>query len=346
MKKTALCHAICFFLLCFFVAGAGWGENPTPAFTPLPLLKVQGNRIVDEKGRPVTLQGLNLCYPSILLQEGHWTEDYFREAAAWGARLVRVPIDPGSYRRMGKGPTLALLDQAAAWGEKYGMYVMVDWHSIGNPVSGVFQEPWEKEMKTDLKEMRGFWGAVSQRYKDRPTVAFYEVFNEPAAMEWRGGRMEWAQWRDLADQVIDTIYEQNPHAIPVVGGVRWAYDLRGVAEAPIRHAGVAYAAHPYPGHAAKPWEESWERDFGYVAAKYPVILTEFGFDPHDQILPGQYKADREYGEHILAYAKTKGMSWTAFVFYTGPGWPMPLFSDWNYTPTESGAFFKEKLSSN
>ncbi len=72
----ALYHAVCFFLLCFLMAGAGRAENPTPAFTPLPLLKVQGNQIVDEKG-----------------------------------------------------PTLALLDQAA-WGEKYGMYVMVDWHSI------------------------------------------------------------------------------------------------------------------------------------------------------------------------------------------------------------------------
>ena len=335
-----------FSLLLFGFFSVGFAKDkqttPHPVASPL-LLKVQGNHIVDPKGRPVTLQGLNIGYPSILISEGHWNEDYFKQAASWGARLIRVPIDPGSWRAMGKDKTLAALDQVVAWCEKYGMYVMVDWHSIGNPVSGVFQDPWEEDFRTDLGEMQGFWGDVAQRYRDRPTVAFYEVFNEPAAMEWKGGRLDWVQWRDMADQVIDAIYAKNPRAIPVVGGVRWAYDLRGVAQDPLKHKGVAYAAHPYPGHAPQPWEENWERDFGYVAAQYPVLLTEFGFDPDDKVLPDQYRANRDYGERILAYARAKGMSWTAFVFYPGPGWPMPLIKDWNYTPTVSGAFFKEML---
>ena len=224
------------------------------------------------------------------------------------------------------------------------MYVMVDWHSIGNPASGIFQEPWEEEFKTTLPDMKEFWAAVADRYKEEPTVAFYEVFNEPAAMEWRGGILTWTQWRDMADEVIDVIYAHNPRAIPVVGGLNWAYDLKGVADAPLKHKGVAYAVHPYPGHASQPWEENWERDFGYLAKDYPVILTEFGFDPNDKVLPNVYKADTDYGKSILDFAKARGMSWTAFVFYNGPGWPMPLFKDWDhYTPTESGAFFKGRL---
>ncbi len=313
--------------------------------TSLVSLRVQGNHFVDANGNTVVLKGLNLCYPSILQREGHWSEDYFKQAASWGARLVRVPIDPGSYRKIGKEKYLAVLDQAVEWSKSQGMYVMVDWHSIGNPISGIFQEPWQEEMRTTLPEMKEFWAAVADRYKDEPAVAFYEIFNEPAAMDWKGGHLAWSQWRDMADGIIDVLYAHNPRAIPVVGGLQWAYDLKGAAAEPLRNRGIAFAAHPYPGHAPKAvWEETWEKDFGYLAKDYPVILTEFGFDPHDTVMPSVYQADTDYGRRILAFAKERGMSWTAFVFYNGPGWPMPLFKDWNYTPTESGSFFKEMLN--
>jgi hypothetical protein len=210
-------------------------------------------------------------------------------------------------------------------------------------VSGIFQEPWEQEMRTTSEEMEGFWSDVAKRYRNEPAVAFYEIFNEPAGMEWRGGHLTWPEWRDMADRVIDRIYAENPRAIPVVGGIQWAYDLRGAADEPMRNEGVAFAAHPYPGHAAQPWEENWEKDFGYLAKDHPVILTEFGFDPNDTVLPDQYRADSDYGRRILTFARARGMSWTAFVFFNSPGWPMPLFTDWDYTPTVSGAFFKQEL---
>jgi hypothetical protein len=144
--------------------------------------------------------------------------------------------------------------------------------------------------------------------------------------------------------VIDVIYANNPHAIPVVGGLDWSYNLTAIGSSPLRNKGVVFAAHPYPGHAAQPWETNWESSFGYLANTYPVMLTEFGYDPDDTILPSVYKADDDYGRRIIAYARQKGMSWTAFVFCKCDGWPMPLFSEWvNYTPTVSGAFFKGEL---
>ncbi len=314
----------------------------TDGITPL---KVQANRIVDSIGNIVILKGLNICYPSILIRENHWNEEYFKEMASWGAKLIRVPIDPGSYRRFGSKKTFQVLDQAVQWAKRYGMYVMIDWHSIGNIVSGIFQDPWQEEMKTTAKETKKFWSDTAQRYKKEPTVAFYEIFNEPASMHWKGGSMSWQKWRDVADEIIDAIYAQNPAAIPVVGGMEWAYDLRDAAEAPLRNKGIVFAVHPYPGHAGQPWEDNWEEDFGYLAKDYPMMLTEFGFDPDDKIMPSVYKADNDYGRRILAYADKKGMSWTAFVFCNCESWPMPLFKDWEtYTPTESGAFFKEQLN--
>ncbi len=330
-----------FFLPFVLTACTHQVQNNSPS--SLSLLKVKGPSIVDTSGNPVVLRGLNICYPAQLRQEGCWSESLFAQMSSWGAKLVRVPIDPDTYRRFGKEGTFALLDQAVAWSKKYGMYVIVDWHSIGNPIQGIFQDPWAESMKTTPAEMKEFWEATAKRYKNEPVVAFYEIFNEPASIHWKGGRLSWAEWRDLADSVIDVIYKQNPRAIPVVGGLDWAYDLKGVAAEPLRNRGVVFAAHPYPGHVPQPWEEKWERDFGYLAKKVPVMLTEFGFDPIDQVMPSVYKADEDYGRRILAFAEARGMSWTAFVFCFSPGWPMQLFKDENYTPTESGAFFKGEL---
>jgi hypothetical protein len=74
------------------------------------------------------------------------------------------------------------------------------------------------------------------------------------------------------------------------------------------------------------------------------MFTESGFDPGDTISPGSYKADADYGRRIIAFAKARNISWTVFVFYKGPGWPMPLFESWQtYKPTISGDFFKNEL---
>ena len=66
-------------------------------------------------------------------------------------------------------------------------------------------------------------------------------------------------------------------AIPLVAGFNWAYDLTEIAANPINKEGIGYVSHPYPMKRNKPWEAQWTKDWGYVADKYPLILTEIGF---------------------------------------------------------------------
>ena len=210
-------------------------------------------------------------------------------------------------------------------------------------VDGIFQEP-EEGYATTQEELKDFWALAAARYKDEPAVAFFDLFSEPDAMQWRGGEMSWTQWRDIADEVIDVIYEIHPQAIPLVPGMDFSFNFVEVSKYPLRNEGIVFSVHPYRGHTSEPLEENWESHFGYLSETYSVMFTEFGFDPDDTIYPSVYKADVEYGRRIFKYAEDRGISWTAFVFTNREGWPCPLFEDNEYTPTESGAFFKERLS--
>ena len=48
-----------------------------------------------------------------------------------------------------------------------------------------------------------------------------------------------------------------------------------------------------------------------------------------------------YGEHITKYFERKGISFTVWCF--DPNWAPMLFSDWDFTPTTQGRFFKAYL---
>jgi hypothetical protein len=222
------------------------------------------------------------------------------------------------------------------WASELGLYLNVDWHSIGNLATEVFQHPMHD---TTRAETYAFWRDVSFRYAGIPAVAFYELFNEPTTYRGQLGRTSWAEWKVIVEQMIGIIFAHDTKVIPLVGGFDWAYELRSVGEDPIDFEGIAYVSHAYPMKTPQPWEENWEKDFGHVADTYPLMAAEIGFMSADQ--PGAHIpviADEEYGRRILAYFEKKGISWTAWCF--DPDWPPQLISDWDYTPTTQGAFFK------
>jgi hypothetical protein len=144
------------------------------------------------------------------------------------------------------------------------------------------------------------------------------------------------------EKLIQAIRAGGGTAVPLVAGFNFAYDLTPVAAAPINAAGIGYVSHPYPMKAKQPWVTNWTADWGFVAGKYPVILTEIGFlEPE---APGGYNpiaGDESYGDAITAYCAQRGISYTVWCF--DPHWGPCLIKDWNFTPTRSGAYFKKAL---
>ncbi|MEZ4901601.1 MAG: glycoside hydrolase family 5 protein [Spirosomataceae bacterium] len=306
---------------------------------PLPKVKVKGNQFVTEDGEKVVFRGLNLADPDKLFQSGHWRKDLFEEAKNWGANVVRFPVHPAAWRKQGKTDYLKLLDDGVKWATDLGLYVIIDWHSIGNLRTEMYQADM---YETTQKETFEFWRTMAKHFKGNTTVAFFELFNEPTTYNGQLGTCTWAQWAALNEEMIGIIRAHGNEAIPLVAGFNWAYDLTPVKETPIKAEGIGYVSHPYPMKRPQPWEPKWTTDWGYVAEKYPLILTEIGFSGSEEI--GAHVpviSDESYGDVITKYTAQRGISWIVWVF--DDRWAPRMFSDWNFTPTRQGKYFKKVL---
>ena len=80
----------------------------------------------------------------------------------------------------------------------------------------------------------------------------------------------------INENVIKLIRGFDSETIPLVSGFDWAYDLTPLHIDPVEAEGIGYVSHPYEHKREPPWEPKWEEAFGFAAAKYPVIVTEFG----------------------------------------------------------------------
>lgn len=308
----------------------------------MPRVSVVGNKFVTAEGDTITFRGLCLADPvKLVAHDSMWNDRLFAEAEDWGANIVRFAVHPENINRMGWDATFEAIDKGIEWAKAHHLYVIMDWHSIGNLKDEKFFKPM---YVTTKEETFKFWHAVAERYKDEPTVALYEVFNEPTTTaDVDLGDCTWPEWKALQEQIIDTIRTYNPEAICLCAGFNWAYDLTPVATDPIARENVAYVSHPYPMKREQPWEEQWEKDFGFVADTYPVVCTEMGYCLENE--PGAHipvMATDEYGERITKYFEKRGINFTIWCF--DKDYAPTLFTDWeNFTPTTQGRFFKNYL---
>jgi aryl-phospho-beta-D-glucosidase BglC (GH1 family) len=304
-------------------------------------INVSKNNFVTNDGRTIIFRGLNTSDPDKLEAQNHWNKAYFEEIKNWGANLVRFPVHPTAWEKRGKENYLKLLDDGIKWAGELGIYVIIDWHSIGNLRTEMYQSD---NYDTTKKQTFDFWRTIGKKYGNNTTVAFYELFNEPTDYNNELGTITWEEWKELNKEMIIIIRANGGKGIPLVAGFNWAYDLTPVRENPLEIEGIAYVSHPYPQKRDKPWEEKWTNDWGFVKEKYPLILTEIGFcGPNDVGAHIPVISDESYGDAITKYADENEISYMIWVF--DPEWAPRLFDDWNYTPSRHGKYFKKKLQS-
>jgi len=316
-------------------------QTEESTFSPV---RVEGNHFVTEAGDTLIFRGLCLSDLHKMIGDSAYNEKVFTEAAAWGANIVRFPVHPQWINEIGWDSYFEKLDQGIEWAKANNLYVIIDWHSIGNLKDEKFFQPM---YNTSKEETFRFWHAVAERYKDEPAVCLYEIFNEPTTTaDVDLGACTWTEWKELQEQIIDTIRTYDPKKVCLCAGFNWAYDLTPVANEPIARENIAYVAHPYPmkrtDSPENTWEAQWEQDYGFVADKYPVVCTEMGFclenekGAHIPVISTDV-----YAERITKYFEQKDINFTVWCF--DPDWACCLINDWNFTPSTQGTFFKNYL---
>lgn len=310
-------------------------------------ISVMRNQFVNAEGKPVVFRGVATSDPAKLSNSGVWNQRYFEAAKSWGANIIRFPIHPQSWRKLGETGYFRLLDEGIAMAKACDLHVIIDWHSIGNLHGNAYFKGGDgyptTSYDTTMEETFAFWRVIARRYGKDETVAFFELFNEPALGQGMG-ECSWEDWRTTLEKLIAAIRAEGAKTVPLVAGFDFAYDLKPVATSPIRAEGIGYVSHPYPGKIDDPaeWEKKWTTDWGFISEKYPIILTEIGFQfAHE---PGGYdpiNGTEEYVDKITAYCTSRGISYTVWCF--DPHWVPKLINDWNYTPTPSGELFRRAM---
>jgi len=301
----------------------------------LPLISVRGNRFVDPDGKTLLFRGVNIADPDKIESQGHWNKDFFTKVKDTGANVVRIPVHPAAWRGRGAKDYLVLLDQAVQWSTDLGMYVDIDWHSIGNLKLGLFQDPM---YETSLPETLNFWRIMAAHFNGNHTLAFFELFTEPTLFSGKLGTMSWDEWRQINEDMISLIRAYDRETIPLVAGLDWAYDLTPLRINPVRAEHIGYVTHPYPNKRSQPWSPKWEEDFGFASSTYPMIATEIGFSTEY----GSKEDGAKYGAEITSYLESKGIGWIAWCF--DPEWGPSMISNWHkFDLTDEGKLFSDAM---
>ncbi len=236
MKRTSL-SIILIGLMFMLIQTPVYSQNGKPT----EWIRIEGNKFVNESGKTMIFQGVNIRDPHNLEEDGHWTKSHFEEAKKWGANIVRLPIHPRAWRERGEKEYLRILDQGVEWARELGLYLILDWHSIGN----LKEEKFQHEMYvTTVKETHNFWQTVARQYADEPIVAMYELYNEPTISGDRFGTMTWSEWKKMNEEMVKIIRKEHAEALVLVAGFNWAYDLIPVKEDPVDAEGYRLCESP------------------------------------------------------------------------------------------------------
>lgn len=244
--------------------------------------------------------------------------------------MIRVPVHP---ERWEQDPDYLwrYLDPIVRWNGENGIYTIIDLHFIGNiETSSGLQMP---DIRMHSREFSlEFWGQVAGYFKDAPHVIF-EIFNEPHGISAEN-------WRSNAQMLVDVIRAAGAEQLIIVGGTDYSRDLSWVMGSPIIDENIAYAAHIYPAHS----RNSWDRWFGDVSAKYPVIVTEWGWmesDPGGE-QPYLIGDQHSYGIPLIDYLDQHEIGWIACWFDTE--WKPNMFVDDFQHLTPLGEFVHTNLN--
>jgi aryl-phospho-beta-D-glucosidase BglC (GH1 family) len=181
------------------------------------------------------------------IYDSYVSERDMQAAAAMGFNLVRVPFnhrlftdpaDPDHILESG----FQVLDRVVDLAERAGIYVQLDLHAApGGQNAGFISDPdklglWDSP--EDQRRTVALWKAIAAHYANRPTVAAYDLLNEPSLP--RGHASELVA---LYSDIIGAIRSVDRNHLVMLEGDTYATDFSMFSK-PL-DANQAYSFHLY-----------------------------------------------------------------------------------------------------
>ena len=172
--------------------------------------------------------GFNLLGKFTLEWSNHgYVESDFEMISEFGFNFVRLPIDYRTFTKEGdwyayEDAGLAHIDDAVAWGQKYGIHVSINLHRAPgycvNPPGSPLPANQDVSLWNNKDAQAAFaehWRMFAERYKDIPKDALsFNLVNEPANVTGE-------TYVNAVLPAIQAIREISPDRIIISDGVEW-----------------------------------------------------------------------------------------------------------------------------
>jgi aryl-phospho-beta-D-glucosidase BglC (GH1 family) len=244
----------------------------------------------------------------------HVTQADINQIKSWGFNAVRLPLHYEYFVNLGAPDVwndqgFTLLDNIISWCTEAGVYVILDLHAAPGGQSnnsGISDYDSTKPSLWESADNRSktvrLWDKLSERYKNRPWVAGYDLINEPNWNLPNGTLL-----RQLYEELTTAIRQNNDQHILFIEGNSYSNDYTGLTFP--WDAQMVYVFHKYNSSADFTSDLQFALDMR-TGQNRPIWCGEHGENSNDNFTK---MVELLRGQGI-------GMSW----------WPMKKFDSVNF----------------
>lgn len=225
-------------------------------------LKKQGNRIVNQNGDEVKLNGMSMFWSN--WAGAFWNGDVVKTLVSdWNVNIIRCAVGvsndsgdvSGGYLQDPEG-NKARLSAVVDAAIEAGIYAIIDWHVEG---------------RCNADQSKPFFAEMAQKYGKHPNV-MWETCNEPHGWSWGAGL------KSYHEQVIPVIREHSSNLI-VAGTNTWSQDVDEASRDPLSDENVAYTLHFYSSMHKQHNRDKASEAMSNGAA---IFVTEWGVEQNGE----------------------------------------------------------------
>jgi endoglucanase len=322
-------------ILALSAVGAS-SSSPRPPLS----IRVAGNHLVDGRGHPIRLLGVNrasfefACSSGYALYDGPIDAKAIAAMTTWHINVVRIPLNEACWLGL---PTVKpqyggkpYRDAVTAYVKRLHrarLYVILDlhWNAPGSEHAD------SQQFMPDADHSPAFWRSVSRTFKS-DTAMLFDAYNEPRTLSWscwRDGCTTPDGWRAAGmQQLVDAIRSTGAKQPIMLGGVGGAIALFGwLTWRPADPARQLVAANHSYNFAGCSNPGCWNASIAPIALKVPVVTGEI--DEND--------CAHQYVDAYMSWADAHGISylgwtWNPWDCRTAHG----MITDWSGTPNSFG----------